>query len=885
MKRKSILSLFTSSMLLVTVIACMTIIASAKQYTINIERQQTIQCTTKDTVFVQTRDSYYRTYWDWDDDDAADISEERDGVYVEPYRSGYVTIYAEVEYDDGDYETYECEIRISSYSDDYFEFSKTSYDVEAGDSFKLSYDYGPYGDSSDLDFTSSDTSIATVSSSGKVTGKRAGTVTITGWYGNASDTCKVYVDDDIGTLELSSSSVTLEVGDEKHIKVTSWDDDELRWTSSNEKVATVDSDGYVTAKKEGTATITAEVRGSSSRYGTCKVTVKDNDTGRIDYTVAENGRLNFDVSKFNTFSKNLCGSNIDSIRFTSLPSSTRGTLYYRYDSSSDRKTVSNKDTYYSSGSNGISDLTFIPKSDYTGTVEYEFTGESVNGKNLSGVVRIDVSSQKTGTFDLSPSSVTLEVGDEKHIKSSSWDDDELRWTSSNEKVATVDSDGYVTAKKEGTATITAEVRGDSKKYGVCKVTVGGKYKGSIDYAVSTNGRLNFDLSKFNSFSKNLCSSDIDSIRFTSLPSTTRGTLYYRYDSTVDRKTVSTKDTYYSSGSGSISDLTFIPQLNYTGAVEYEFTAESKSGKTLTGVVKIDVSSPKEASIIIYTTTGTLPVRFRFADFEKACSARSAGSLSSIRFTLPSSNAGMLYYNYLSPLRYSTVSSSVDYGLTGNMVDGVSFVPASGSSGRVSIQYTGTDKNGASYNGTVEIAVTNSLSNVSKFNDVKQTDYFAQPVSWTIEKGITKGTSAATFSPNATCTRVQILTFLWRAYGSPAPTIKNPFSDLPNNKDYQSASLWAFQNNLISSAKLNPDAPCTRSEVARYLWILAGRPSADKTQFTDVPSNSDYAQAVSWAYAQGVTDGTSASTFAPSATCTRGQIVTFLWRYVGHQVLQ
>ena len=97
-------------------------------------------------------------------------------------------------------------------------------------------------------------------------------------------------------------------------------------------------------------------------------------------------------------------------------------------------------------------------------------------------------------------------------------------------------------------------------------------------------------------------------------------------------------------------------------------------------------------------------------------------------------------------------------------------------------------------------------------------------------------------------------------------------------------MWAFQKNLISSTKLNPDAPCTRSEVARYLWILAGRPAAPTTQFADVPANSNYAQAVSWAYTQGVTDGTSASTFTPSATCTRGQIVTFLWRYVGHQVL-
>ena len=667
----------------------MTATVSAREYKTDIENEDTIRCTVDDTVIVQIRSSYDTCKWSWDDDDAADVYKQNSGdLLIEPYRSGTVTVKAKIDwYGDGDYDSYECDIKISDDDyDDYFSFSKSTYDVSAGDSIKLSYDYGPSDNSSDLDFSSSDDSIATVSSTGRVTAKKAGTVTITGWYGDAKDTCKVYVDDDTGTLDLSPSSVTLDVGDEKHIKVSSWSDDELRWSSSNKKIATVDSEGYVTAIKEGTATITAEVRDDSSTYGVCKVTVK-----RI-------------------------------------------------------------------------------------------------------------------------------------------------------------------------------------------------YKGRIDYTISANGRLNFDLGRFNTFSQDLCGSDIDYIQFTSLPSTSRGTLYYRYDSASDKKTVSTKTEYYASGSNNISDLTFIPQLNYTGKVEYEFTAVSKSGKALSGTVRIDVSSPKEAATIIYTTSGTLPARFRFTDFEKACSARGSGGLSSVRFTLPSSSVGMLYYNYLSPLRYSAVSSAGDYGLTGNTIDGVAFVPVSGSSGKVSIQYTGTDKNGAAYNGTVDIVITNPLSNVSKFNDVKQSDYFAQPVSWAIERNITKGTGGKTFSPDATCTRIQILTFLWRAYGSPAPGITNPFSDLPNNKDYQSAALWAFQNNLISNTRLNPDAPCTRSEVARYFWILAGRPAAQATQFADVPANADYAQAVSWAYAQGVTDGTSASAFSPSATCTRAQIVTFLWRYVAHQVL-
>ena len=254
MKRRSKLSYFLSFMLFITLIACISTLASAKQYTTDIEDEEIIRCTTDDTVLVQINSSYDTYRWSWNnDDDAADIRERDYDVLVKPYRSGVVTVKARIDwYGDGDYESYECEIIISDYDDDYddyFEFSKSAYDVDAGDSIKLDYDYGPSDSSSSLDFSSSDTSIATVSSTGKVTGKKAGMVTITGWYGDAKDTCKVYVDDDSGSLILSPSSVTLEVGDEKHIKVDSWYDDELRWTSSNEKIAIVDSDGYVTAKK------------------------------------------------------------------------------------------------------------------------------------------------------------------------------------------------------------------------------------------------------------------------------------------------------------------------------------------------------------------------------------------------------------------------------------------------------------------------------------------------------------------------------------------------------------------------------------------------------------------------------------------------------------
>lgn len=170
---------------------------------------------------------------------------------------------------------------------------------------------------------------------------------------------------------------------------------------------------------------------------------------------------------------------------------------------------------------------------------------------------------------------------------------------------------------------------------------------------------------------------------------------------------------------------------------------------------------------------------------------------------------------------------------------------------------------------------------TNFTDVKSTDYFAKAVDWAVNGHITFGTSKTTFSPNIKCTDGQILTFLWRAMGRPEPTVKSPFNDISEEKDYfYKPALWAYEKGLISGGTFDSEKPCTRSMVVTYLWRLAGSPTAPAASFTDVPSNSKYASAVSWAVQQGITSGTSKTTFTPDGTCTRGQIVTFLYRAYG-----
>ncbi|WP_251318308.1 S-layer homology domain-containing protein [Flintibacter muris] len=170
---------------------------------------------------------------------------------------------------------------------------------------------------------------------------------------------------------------------------------------------------------------------------------------------------------------------------------------------------------------------------------------------------------------------------------------------------------------------------------------------------------------------------------------------------------------------------------------------------------------------------------------------------------------------------------------------------------------------------------------NSFIDIKASDYFADAVQWAVEQDITSGTSKTTFSPNATCSKAQILTFLWRANGSPEPTAATPFTDVKTADYFYKAALWAAEKGLVSGSTFGANTDCTRAMTVEYMWKAAGSPApAGKADFDDVPANADYAQAVAWAVENEITSGTGGGNFSPTATCTRGQIVTFLYRAMG-----
>ena len=165
-----------------------------------------------------------------------------------------------------------------------------------------------------------------------------------------------------------------------------------------------------------------------------------------------------------------------------------------------------------------------------------------------------------------------------------------------------------------------------------------------------------------------------------------------------------------------------------------------------------------------------------------------------------------------------------------------------------------------------------------FSDVTADNWFYDAVSWAVNEGITSGITKTQFGPNATCSNAQVLTFLWRACGKPAPSIENPFQDVTSDNYFYSPALWAYEQGLVSGTVFSPSTDCTRAMAVTYLWKAAGSPgSAAAAQFADVPETSEIRQAVAWAVENGITSGTSRTAFSPYTTCTRAQIVTFLYR--------
>ena len=213
-------------------------------------------------------------------------------------------------------------------------------------------------------------------------------------------------------------------------------------------------------------------------------------------------------------------------------------------------------------------------------------------------------------------------------------------------------------------------------------------------------------------------------------------------------------------------------------------------------------------------------------------------------------------------------------------DGVDFVAVGAGTAQITVCPIGAPDLAQTF--TMRVKGSGAAS--KGFSDVPADAWYTDAVAWAVDRGVTNGTSETTFSPDATCTRAQVVTFLWRAAGSPAPKAGASFSDVQPGSYYEKAVQWAVAQGItngVDASHFAPDAPCTRAQVVTFLHRFANAPSAaHSSAFVDVPTGEWFSEAVGWAVSRDITNGMDATHFDPDGSCTRAQIVTFLYRYAG-----
>ena len=302
----------------------------------------------------------------------------------------------------------------------------------------------------------------------------------------------------------------------------------------------------------------------------------------------------------------------------------------------------------------------------------------------------------------------------------------------------------------------------------------------------------------------------------------------------------------------------------------KFTLD-KSSHVFTGSIKA-------GSYTTVTATDTEPVEYTFTYSRPSSGSSSYDPTYSV--TVDKTENGSVTVSPKSASKGSTVTITVKPD-SGYVLETLTVTDKNGN------ELTLKDKGDGKYTftmpaGKVEVKATfmedNSVLNF--FYDVPNGAYFCEAVKWAVDKGITNGLSDTMFGPYESCTRAQIVTFLWRAAGSPEPKAASSFTDVPANAYYAKAVAWAVENGItngMTATMFAPDATCTRGQSVTFLYRALKGTASGSANFTDVKSDAFYADAINWAVANNVTNGTSNTTFSPNADCTRAEIVTFLYR--------
>lgn len=610
-----------------------------------------------------------------------------------------------------------------------------------------------------------------------------------------------------------------------------------------------------------TISYTARGRGSSGSAYSGSLTIEVGERSAVKeggpaYTTASGGPVTFDDWDFENYRQQALsgGTTLSYVQFNSLPGAAEGRLYYDYRSATGTGSAVSTGTsyYYGTRTPRLDRITFVPTESFAGTVRIPFTGWDRDGRRFSGEVEIAVRGD-SGTGDIR---YTCAPGKTVYFKSADFTDLSRELTGRTLSYIRIQSlpstaDGYLyynNSRLTGTTSTytsgnianlsfragssfsgSADIpfvgysTGNDTFYGTVTVNSSGFTDWSIRYTTRASSAAVFKRADFDDLSNWETDRGINYIRF-DVPSTSQGDLYRNYSSS------SSKGTRISSNTTSIyaddlSRVAFIPNRSFDGTVYLNFTARSLSGDTFQGTVEVTVNGINTSDRTIrYSTSAGAAAVFQRTDFDDLSQWETNRNINYVRFEIPSTTQGDLYRNYYSATSKGSRLTSSSTSVYGSDLNRVALIPNGSFVGTVYVDFTAVSLSGDTFYGTVEIAVADaSTPRPVNFFDVPSGAYYADAVRWAVNNGITNGTGATTFSPDWTCTVSEILTFLYRANGSPRVTGANPFNDVRTSDYYYEAALWAHQKGLVSGSAFNPYAPCTRSMVVTYLWKLAGQP--------------------------------------------------------------
>lgn len=892
-------------------------------------------------------------------------------------------------------------VSISSPSTDPYRY------VDPGKTITLNASITP-SDAQDpeLDWSSADTSIARVRSNGDltatVTGVSAGKTEITVRAGGPDVTPAVreievsgillsYVKRSTSggkgtTVDLTESSV-VDIFQYRDISVTpqlfgNAKNKSVTWESSNPSVAQALA-GRVSANYPGDATITATVDGTGFK-ASFKVHVSEDVADAITVNMGSEPSYSLSgiLSQLNARSQSKAGGPLDCV-YNLKVSTENGVLYYRYNSpETPGHGVGGTERYYYQPSGqqqmALRDVTFVPLPGFDGTAVVDYNAVSTNGTSFTGTIRIEAAASgdvsystqmdqpvsfaaehfsaicqgRNGralryvTFTLPASSRgTLYYNYSPNGQFSQKVSGNTRYfTSSNpsiDNITFLPAEGYVgnveisyravdSAGSTYSGSVTVRVYGSGGQ--------GGSGGGNVEYYLSRGQQRTLNANDFNDACQRATGISLNRIRFDGLPSSSAGTLYLNYTGSSSPR-VNTSTSYYRGSSPRISSITFVPASGYNGTVSIPFTGTNTQGTTFSGSLIFHVGDNAGPGTVSYTTQQNRPVMLSAWDFNEACRRANGTTLNYIRFTsLPSSGAGTLYYNYASAgSSGSRVTANTDYRRSGSpALSNVTFVPASGYAGTVSIPFTGYDDNGARFSGTLSIYVQGStvttpvssgirytgssvplLLRSSDFQNVCQsalgsslasvqfntlpaagrlyqnysspaqpgsrvtagTRYTAQDLNRIsyVPRAEYQGTLTVPYTLYDTQGRSHSSTMelqLSNAYSSAS------FSDAASGWDWAKPSIEFLRSSGITSGyrdnTYRPGQSISRGEFTLMICRAFQFPTGGSSGFPDVPTNSTYAGAIASARDLGIVQGNNGR-FQPERPITRQSAMTMICR--------